>query len=235
MVLVRCGDRNIMAAGDPQLTGAHTDRSVLSRLMAAARCFCPPIRPAALMREQMLYLDEDDAAVTSDPASPCVSRDRRQRKKPPPPPFSVFTLPISRFPIHSPPVCPMPFFAPDRSFSRFTDKSVAEQRAERSVQSRFVHCRSCPMLFSAPDGSVYRFTDKSAAGRKAERPAKSRFVRCRSVSCRFLHQTGLSTVSQTDQQSDERRRGRYSLDSCAAGLASCCFLCAGQVCLPLHR
>ena len=193
MVLVRCGDRNIMAAGDPQLTGAHTDRSVLSRLMAAARCFCPPIRPAALMREQMLYLDEDDAAVTSDPASSCVSRDRRQRKKPPPPPFSVFLLPISRFPIHSPPVCPMLFSAPDRlSPSSWMNQQPNGGQSDRQnldscaavlAPCRFLHWTGC-----------LQFMDESAAERRAERSVQSPFVAAVLAPCRFLHRTGCLPV-----------------------------------------
>ncbi len=189
MVLVRCGDRNIMAAGDPQLTGAHTDKSVLFRLMAAARCFCPPIRPVALMREQMLYLDEDDAAVTSDPASSCVSRDRRQRKKPPPPPFSVFLLPISRFPIHSPPVCPMLFSAPDRlsPTSRMNQQPNGGQKDRYSPRSSppfFPHAVFCTRQV------LLHFTDESAAGQERKARRSSRFQRKCCSNSRFAAPAG---------------------------------------------
>ena len=157
MVLVRCGNRNIMAAGDPQLTGATR-----TGLCYPGSWQLPANPTAALMREQMLYLDEDDAAVTSDPASPCVSRDRRQRKKPPLPPFSVFPLPISRFPIHSPPVCPMPFSAPDglSTASRMNqqpNRGRSDRHSPRSCAAGPPHAVFCA-------GQVFlQFMDDSAA------------------------------------------------------------------------
>ena len=164
-----------MAAGDPQLTGAHTDRSVLFRLMAAARCFCPPIRPVfphavfCTGRAVSQFMDESAAERRAERSvqspfvaavlSPCrflcrtgclpLHGQNSSRAK------SGATDTVS---IRAPPFFPHAVFCTRQVLLHFTDESAAGQEQKDRRSSRFRRKCCSNSRFAAPAASLYTTT-----------------------------------------------------------------------------